>query len=366
MELTVSREKLVRELNLLSGIVERRTTIPILSHFLLECRDGELHLVATDLDVSLSTFCPAEIQRSGGIAVGAKKFFEIVRALPDEEISLEEEEPHSLTIRGARSRFRIRGLDPENFPTLPQVDPVSELKLSLKILQKMISKIFFAISTDDSRFQLGGALLKLKNGGLEMVATDGYRLSLMECSREDIEETEGVLIPRKALQEIARFEGEEDVIYRRGEHHLSFQFGDRELTCRILEGTFPDYTSVIASDNNRIVAIDRKALQSSIGRVALLTGDRGRAVRLTFSPDQLVISVANPDLGDAMEQVTCQYDGPEFHIGLNPYYVTQFLSVLDKDEAILELKDSDSQCVGRPQKEEEGERFRSVIMPMRV
>ncbi len=230
----------------------------------------------------------------------------------------------------------------------------------------MVAKILFAVSAEESRFQLNGALLKLKDGSMEMVATDGHRLALVEGGREgNGGSQESVLVPRKALQELQRLEGDGKLSYRRGEHHLSFGLGRRELICRILEGTFPDYERVIAKDNDKKVQFERKILAEAVQRAALMTGDRARAVRLQFTPDQVVISAANSDLGEAVEEVACDYEGPEFRVGINPDYLRDFLGAVDTERIRLELKDENTQCVGYPV-DGPDTRYLCVIMPMRI
>lgn len=365
MEIRVPRNELVAELAPMQGIVERKTTIPILSHLLLTARGDKLHLAATDLDVSLTSWCEADVRQEGGIAVQAKKLMEIVRSLSGDEVHLVQEEPRVLTIKAGRSRFKIHGLPPDDFPTLPVVEDSQQVEIPFAGFRRMVSKILFAVSAEESRFQLNGALLKLKDGGLELVATDGHRLALVETSLGDGGGNDSVLVPRKALQELQRIEGDGSLTYRRGEHHLSFRLGRRELICRILEGTFPDYERVIAKDNDKKVIFDRKPLSEAVQRVALLTGDRARAVRLQFGGEQLVISAANPDLGEAVEELACSYDGPEFRVGINPDYLTQFLGAVDTDRIRLELKDENTQCVGYPV-EGPDTRYLCVIMPMRI
>lgn len=369
MEIRANRSELLGELIPMQGIVERKTTIPVLSHLLLAARGDRLHLAATDLDVSLTSWCEADVRQEGGIAIQAKKFQEIVRSLTSDEVDLVLDEPRLLTIRAGRSRFKIHGMSPDDFPTLPTVDggePGSgATEIPFAEFRRMVAKILFAVSAEESRFQLNGALLKLKDGALEMVATDGHRLALVEEVLEGGESGDSVLVPRKALQEIQRLEGEGKLGYRRGEHHLSFRVGRRELICRILEGTFPDYERVIAKDNDKKVVFDRRPLAEAVQRVALLTGDRARAVRLQFTPDQLVISAANPDLGEAVEEVQCAYEGPEFRVGMNPDYLSQFLAAVETDRVRLELKDENTQCVGYPQ-DGPDVRYLCVIMPMRI
>lgn len=368
MDLRLNRNEFLSELLPMQGIVERRTTIPVLSHLLLTAKDDRLHLAATDLDVSLTSSCEATVKRDGGIAVQAKKFAEIIRALASDEVRLVQDDQSALTITGGSSRFKIHGLAPQDFPTLPEMARDRKVEIPFAQFRRMIAKVIFAVSTEESRFQLNGALLKFKPEGLELVATDGHRLALVEGPVAGAGEEEGVLVPRKALQELQRFEGPDlnaAVAYHRGEHHLCFRLGRRELICRILEGTFPDYERVIAKDNEKKVVFDRRALGEAVQRVALLTGDRARSVRLHFAAERLVVSAANPDLGEATEELACDYRGTELRLGINPDYLTQFLAAVDTEKIRLELKDENTQCVGFPV-DGEDQRYLCVIMPMRI
>ncbi len=370
MEVRLNRSDFLNELAPMQGIVERKTTIPALAHILLTAGEDGLRLAATDLDVSLTSSCEADVVTGGAIAVQAKKLIEIIRAINGADVHLKEEEPQTLTIKAGNSRFKIRGMNPEDFPTLPNVEEGAQAKIPFADFRRMVSKILFAVSAEESRFQLNGALMKLKAGSLEMVATDGHRLALVE--NKGLEEgpgddapEDGVLVPRKALQELQRFEGEGSLAFTRGQHHLSFLLGRRTLICRILEGTFPDYERVISKDNDKKLIFDRRNLADAVRRVALLTGDRARAVRFQFEPSQLVISAANPDLGEAVEQVPCDYSGEEFRLGVNPDYMVDFLSAVDTDKVRLDLKDENTQAVGYPV-EGPDERYLCVIMPMRI
>jgi DNA polymerase-3 subunit beta len=248
------------------------------------------------------------------------------------------------------------------------------LEIPYPVFRGMVAKVLFAVSAEESRFQLNGALLKLKGDTVEMVATDGHRLALVETALASSNgHQDHVLVPRKALQELQRFEGGDKLGYRRGEHHLSFRLGRRELICRILEGTFPVYERVIARDNDKKVVFVRRLLSDAVQRVALLSGDRARAVKLRLADGQLVNSTQNPDHGEASEEVACDYQGDELKIGINPDYLRDFLAVVDVDRVRLELKDENTQCVGYPESgaaDGDGEaavgRYLCVIMPMRV
>jgi DNA polymerase III subunit beta len=373
MEIRTRRAELLSELAPMQGIVERRTTIPVLSHLLLTAKGDRLHVAATDLDVSLVSSVGADVRKEGALAVQARKLIEIVRSLESETIDLALDGERSLRIKAGKSRFKIHGLPASDFPTLPQVEGTASLVAPLPVLRRLVGKILFAVSSEESRFQLSGALLKLKQNRAELVATDGHRLALVEAAVAEAKEEAPVIVPRKALQEVLRLEGEGDLALFRGEHHLAFRTGVREMVCRILEGTFPDYERVIARNNDKKIVCDRRALGDAIARVALMSGDRNRGVRLEFGEGEVQIAAANPDLGEAHETLVCETKGGAIRIGLNPDYLSQFLAAAETDRVLLELKDENSQCVGRPVPPEEtkeggaaDERYLCVIMPMRI
>lgn len=364
MEVRINRTELTHELVPMQGIVERRTTIPVLSHLLLRAHGSTLQIAATDLEVSLTSWCKAETKEEGSLAIQAKKFLEIVRSLDSEDVTLRVDQPEELTILGGKSVFKIRGLPSEDFPTLPNIEDEEQTRIPFPTFRAMIGKVFFAISSEESRFQLSGALLELNPESLTLVSTDGHRLALVENEIEGLSGSGGVLVPRKALQELQRFEGE-DLVFRRSDHHLSFTVGRRQLICRILEGTFPDYERVISKENDKEVFVDRKRLDAVIKRVSLLTGDRTRAIRMEVASGQLLFSAVNPDLGEAREEVECEYEGDAVTLGLNPDYFVQFLGATDTERVRLEVKDENAQCLAYP---DDGvdKRYVCVIMPIRL
>lgn len=364
MDIQLNRIEFLNELVPMQGVVERRTTIPILSHILLRATDDRLDVAATDLDVSLTSWCHAKVHEEGAIAIQAKKLLEIIRASSGEDITFKIEQDGLLTILVGKSIFKIRGLPADEFPTLPNINDEKPVRLPFQTFRGMITKVFFAISSEESRFQLSGALLKLNENGVVLVATDGHRLALVESQVAGMDDEDGILVPRKALQELQRFEGE-DLTFRNSEHHLSFSIGKRQLICRILEGTFPDYERVISKDNDKHVVVDRIELASVIHRVGLLTGDRARAIRMELQDEKLIFSAANPDLGEAREEVACDFEGDGIALGINPDYFSQFLTVTDTEKVRLELKDENSQCVAYPV-EGLDKRYVCVIMPIRL
>jgi len=373
MELTVAKVDLQKELQLCQGVVEKRSTIPILSNVLLKAVDGRLEIAATDLDVTILSSCPAKIATPGGVTIEAKRLFDIVRSLPDEDVRITMQENNSMLIDSGTAKFRLLGLPAEDYPTLPSVTAAETYTVALEELKTMVAKVKFAITHEETRFQLNGALLKIQPSKMEMVATDGHRMALINFpqgngKKKGQELT--ILIPRKALEEILRLEPGEDGTVRFGvsENHLFFEAGDRRLLARMIDVNFPNYMEVIARDNDRHVMIDRERLLSTIRRISLVANERTRAVRFDFAPGKLTVSSTNPELGDARETVPIDYAGNAFFVGLNAAYVTDFLSAVDTPSVALDLKDENSQCIGRPSATSEDlpYEYLYVVMPMRL
>lgn len=375
MELTVGKAELQRELQLCQGVVEKRSTIPILSNVLLKAAEGRLQIAATDLDVTILSSCAARVTTPGGVTIEAKRFFDIVRSLPDDDVHIALQENNSVGIESGTAKFRLLGLPAEDYPTLPTVNVDDAYSLPLEELKTMVSKVKFAITHEETRFQLNGALLKVQPAKMEMVATDGHRMALINFpqgsgggKKKGTDLT--ILIPRKALEEILRLETGEDGTVRFGvsENQLFFEAGDRRLMARMIDVNFPNYMEVIARDNDRKVMVDRERLLATIRRISLVANERTRAVRFDFAPGKLTVSSTNPELGDARETVPIDYAGNPFHVGLNAAYVTDFLSAIDTPSVTLDLKDENSQCIGRPASTTEDlpYDYLYVVMPMRL
>ncbi|HUP65452.1 MAG TPA: DNA polymerase III subunit beta [Thermoanaerobaculia bacterium] len=370
MELTVSKAEFQKELQLCQGVVEKRSTIPILSNVLLKSANDRLEIAATDLDVTLLTSCPAKVKTPGGVTLDARRLFEIVRSLPDDEIKLSLGENYSISIESGTAKFRILGLPAEDYPTLPKVSFKDAHEIDLADLKLMVEKVIFAITHEETRFQLNGALLKVLGDKMEMVATDGHRMALVNLPHVNGKAAElTMLIPRKALHEILRLETDEPGPLRFGtsENHMFFESGARRLMARMIDVNFPNYMEVIARDNDRRVQIDRERLLATIRRISLVANERTRAIRFDFSAGKLTVSSTNPELGDARETVAVEYSGQPFYVGLNAAYVTDFLAAIDTQTVTFDLKDENSQCIGRPE-EVEGLSYEYlyVVMPMRI
>jgi DNA polymerase-3 subunit beta len=373
MELTVAKADLQKELQLCQGVVEKRSTIPILSNVLLRAADGRLQVAATDLDVTILTSCAARVTTSGGVTIEAKRLFDVVRSLPDDDVHVTMQENNQMLIESGTAKFRLLGLPAEDYPTLPTVTATDTFSIPLDELKTMVAKVKFAITHEETRFQLNGALLKVQPTKMEMVATDGHRMALINFPQGNGGKKKGadltILVPRKALEEILRLEvpAGGEVRFGTSENHLFFEAGERRLLARMIDVNFPNYMEVISRDNDRKVLVDRERLLSTIRRISLVANERTRAVRFDFAPGKLTVSSTNPELGDARETVPIDYAGNPFFVGLNAAYVTDFLSAIDTPSVSLDLKDENSQCIGRPQAQDDlPYEYLYVVMPMRL
>ena len=373
MEFTVSKADLVRELSLSQGVVEKKTTIPILSNVLLEASGDRLFLTATDLELGLRTSCPARVKKEGSGTIPAKKLLDYVRLLPDAEITIKFGDNHWASLTCGRSRTRIAGMSRESFPELPAM-PDSVAELPAKQLSAMISRTVFAISMEESRFTLNGALLLLGADGLTMVATDGHRLAYIH--RPNAGDSAGhaayrALVPRKAMGEISKLadDPEAKVRFAGDDNHLFFEFGSRLLITRKLTGNFPDYERVLPQDNMHIARIAKDEVKSAIERVAQFADERSRAIRVQFTTGEIRIFSSSLETGESEESVPSEYSGPDLEIGFNAQYLLEFLRAVPQEQVSFSLKDQKSAGELQPvpvAESAESEQYRYVVMPMRI
>jgi DNA polymerase-3 subunit beta len=370
MEFVVRKNDLLRELQLFQGIVERKNTIPILANVLMEAKDDEVRFLATDLEVGLRSKCTAQVSKPGSVTLPAKKFYEIVKSLPDTDIRVAEDKGG---VKVAADRFdsRMQTLPREDFPTLPESAGGPTVSLPPAALKEMVAKTQFAITGEDTRYFLNGALFVLRPDMMSLVATDGHRLALVNVAREpgkkagDAENK--AILPKKTLGELARLlaEGDGEISYERGENHLFFTVGDRMLISRMIDGQFPAYERVIPKGNDKHIEFERDRLTNAVKRVALLSNERSRAVKFQIDKGKVDVTSSSPELGEAKETLPVEYAGPPLQICFNAQYVLDFLSAVTTDVVALELKDEVSQAVMTPVGAE-GYDYTYVIMPMRV
>ncbi len=370
MEFTVKKYPLLEELELTQGVVERKTTIPILSNLLFEGKGNQLLLTATDLELSICTSCEAKIKKDGSGTIPAKKLLELVRLLPDEEIRFKILDNHWVQIQSGKKTYKMVGMSKDNFPAIPE-PPHALAKIPARLLRGLIERTAFAISVEESRYTLNGGLLILKPEMAAMVATDSHRLALAETDHKfaGLNNEVRVLVPKKALVEIQRLTadaGDDSVIeFSRDDSYLFFQAGSRRLVSRILTGQFPNYEAVLPRENNKAVVLDRNELNDAVRRVSQLADQRSRAVKFSVSTEGVEISAQSPEYGEATETIEKPYKGEPISIGFNAQYMLDFLAAAPDGPVRLELKDEQSAGQMRPEADTPF-RYRYVIMPMRI
>lgn len=374
MKLSITKAEFLRGLGRIQSIVEKRNSMPILANTLIEApakgKEAKLQLAATDLEVGVRSQHTADVKETGGLTVSAKKLFEIVRELSDEKIELEATANSYLEIKCNRSRFTLAGTAAEEYPTLPEFSPEKTVPVSSGILSAMIERTMYAASVDETRYNLNGVYLEVlgETDEIRLVATDGHRLACVDRSIEGDASAlaSGVIIPRKGLGELKRLVDEDDA----EEIELAFannsglaRKGDVTLVMRLIEGEFPNYNQVIPKELSRHLILPTDTLVHAVRRVALLSSERSRAVKLEISPGQLVISSSNPDLGDAREELDIDYAGDSIAVGFNAKYLLDAINAIQEKEIRFSFQDELSPSRITPA---DSEKTLAVVMPMRI
>ncbi len=340
MEITVSKFELLRELTATQGVVERKTTIPILSNYLFEASGDRLSLTATDLDLSLRTSCTAKVKKEGSCTIPARKLHDYVKLLPDADITIKLLENHWVSIRCGRSNTKMVGMAKSNFPSLPAFPTAGIVTIPAQVLRGLIARTGFAISNEESRYTLNGALMLLKPESITMVATDELKSLLDSTDAENIE-------------------------FAKDDSTLFFRIGSRLLTSRQLTGQFPNFEAVLPKDNSKVVPLNSDELNSAILRVAQFADERSRAVRLRLEKGELKLSASSTEAGESEDSIEAPYTGDPLTIGFNAQYLVDFLKAAGTSEVRLELKDPQSAGQFRPA-EGDDYKYRYIVMPMRI
>jgi len=385
MQFVIKKADLVRELQTVTGVVEKRATVPILANLLLEATDAGLHVGASDLEVTIRGLARAEVVDPGSVTLPAGKLHEIARSLPDADVQFKVGERNQVVIKCDRTRYRISGQPRDDFPSFPEVDESKGVRLPGKLLHEMIDRVAFAITTDDPRYALQGALFLLdEKGVLTLVATDTHRLAYVS-KKIELGESKGeikVIISRKALAQVSKMTAdmtdEDEVIMGREENHVFFSMRDHRLTCNVLEGSFPNYENVMPEGCETKVTVPTDELLHAVKRVSLLGSDQfGRAVQLVLTNGKLELS-SKTEVGDAQETLGIDYEGDEIKIGFNARYLQDFLSVVGTAAVLLEfnprrdgeapgetkVNPGDKPGLFRPM--DSGMDYRYVVMPMHL
>jgi DNA polymerase III subunit beta len=379
MELAIERVSLQNSLAMVQGIVERRNTVPILGHVLIEPDGNKLRLSATDLEVGIRTEVACKSSATGSLTLNARKLYEIVREAEGDEVALKELENDWVEIKCGRARFKMMGLDPRSFPAMPSqaatgaAEPArkavkGDLKVAATVLAAMIDKTLFAVSPDEARYNLSGVYIDSPAAGTaRMVATDGHRLSMVDREVADFSMQGGAIIPRKGMAELRKLldqAGDGEVELSLDGSLAWIKRGVTEVSMRLVEGEFPDYRGVIPKQSRYQIAVGRDLLLSAIKRAAIFSNERYHGVKFGLSSGTLTVSSASPEMGEASETIDVDFSGDEFSIGFNASYVQQLLGVIPEGtDAVLGLSDEVSPGVITTSTDSQ---FTYVVMPMRL
>ncbi len=348
MKFIISREQLVRPLQMVSGIVERRQTLPILSNILVRVADQGLSLTSTDLEIEMQTRVEVGKSQAGETTLPARKFLDICRSLSDDaaiEVTISGERA---TIRSGKSRFVLSTLPAGDFPSIEVERELSQFRLPQRALREAISRTHFAMAQQDVRYYLNGMLVEVERQMVRLVATDGHRLALSEIeSAKKIDQKQSVIVPRKAIQELMRLlaDSDEDAELRIGSNFIQVNTPEMHFTSKLIDGRFPDYQNVIPSGGNKVAQCDRDALSRALNRVSILSNEKYRGVRLQFSDNLLRITAHNPEQEEAEEELEVRYTGEGLEIGFNVNYLLDALAAGHSNEVTLTMLDANSSCL---------------------
>jgi len=366
MKFSVSKERILEELQNLQGIVEKRNTMPILANVLLNVAETEVEMTGTDLEVGMKTHFAAKIEETGTVTVSGKKLFEIVKSLPDgQDVHFKENNDLMMEVTAGESEFKVLCLPKEDYPAVPDSSFSKNIKIPIEELRLMIDRVLFAIA-QEQRYYLNGALMVVKPKSVEMVSTDGHRLSYIFKAMDipDVGEGIKVIVAKKTLNELKKFE-DGFIEFDMDENNLFFRCGHRMLISRIIESKFPNFEAVIPKDNPHVIVLDKDVFAGAIRRVSLLSAERSKGVKFTVEKNRLRLFSSNPEMGEARDKIDIEYKGPVIEIGFNAQYFLDFLAVVTTEKIRFELKDENSAALLRP----EGEKdpiSKYVLMPMKI
>ncbi len=369
MEIKIQKENLLNALYLSQSVIEHRTTMPILTNALLETGNKSVTFTATDLQIGLVTKQPAESVSQGKVLVPVKNIYDIVKELPSGIVSLKKQANNWIEIVSGKSKFKIMGAAPDEFPKIPVAEG-NEISLEAKDFIGMVEKVSYAMSNDETRYTLNGVMLESKSESgksfLRMVATDGHRLSYSQRQlKNSAKLPKGVILPKKGVWELKKLLANLDGVFnlKIGEKTISAETENTLLVCRLIDGNFPPYESAVPKENNKILSVGRQELIQSLRRTSLVANEKSRGVKFSISSNNLDITSSNPDIGEAHEEISCSYKGEKFDVGFNASYFLDILGVLEDEKVVLELKSDTAPCIIRS---EFDKGFLSVVMPMRM
>ncbi len=368
MKLKIQKDAIQNALQSIQGIVDKKTTMPILSHFLLKV-DKTATIMATDLDIALNGPLKAEVIQKGSLCIPAKKLFEIAREV-EGEILLEAQDNNWIKVTSGKSTFKLMGLPEADFPALPEMSKSEEFRIKAETIKDMIEKTIYATGESDTRYTLNGLLMHLvpkkKNIELKIVGTDGHRLSVISMKIEgEISEEKKLILPKKAAMELKKLiEGKsDDISIYISKNHIFFNIDDVVLTSRLIEGTYPNYDQVVPKGNDKEVVVEKVSFLKALRRTSIMSRERTNAVRLDLEEDKITLISMNPDIGEAREEIAAQYKGEQMTVGYNARYLMDILQAMAGESVLLLLQEPLSPTIlQEPDKKD----YTCVVMPMRT
>ncbi len=366
MRFSIKKENIFTELQLLQGIVEKRNTMPVLAHILIDAGKDRVELIGTDLEVGLKTYIETKVEEPGAATISGKKVYEIVRSLPDgKNVTFSLINEKMIEISSGASLFKVLCKAKDEYPQVPEARFEKNIILPLDKCAEMINRVYFAI-TQEQRYYLNGALMILKGDQIELVSTDGHRLAYVSSKIEnmDIDKEISGIVSKKTLGELRKFEDKE-IKFDLDESNLFFNVKNRTLISRIIEGKFPNYNAVIPKDNHNTLVFPREEITDAIRRVSLLSTERSKGIKLKLEKNKVELFSSNPELGEARDQVETEYDGDKFEIGFNSQYILDFLTTIQSDNVRFDMKDSNSAVLMTPEEDDEIE-YKYILMPMKL
>lgn len=371
MQFSISKNIFLAGLTKIQGIVEKRHTIPILANVLIEAKNNEITITATDLEVGLKSSYEAHVIEEGKITVSAKKLYEIIKELPDKNINFLSKNNFWVEVKCHKSIFNLVGLSPEEFPKFPDLD-INKNKINKNILNEMIEKTLFSVSNDETKFNLTGIYIKSEEknntNNLVFVSTDGHRLSLIQRNIEDkldVKYNDGFILPKKGIIELKKILDDVDTDINIGicDNNFTVNNNNTTLIMRMVDGDFPDYKRVIPEKGSNLAIINKDLFLHALKRISILSSEKSKGIKINLKNDLLILSSSNPDLGDAKEEIDITYNGDEISIGFNAKYIIDILQVIKTENISFNLKDNISPGRINPEGDED---HLSVIMPMRL
>jgi len=371
MRFKASREILMTAVQTVEGAVATKTTLPILANVLIEAQKGKLLFNATDLDIGIVYTATAEISEEGTITVPAKRFADIIRELPNGEVSVTVKKNFNMLIDCEACSFRLIGLPKEEFPTIPKFNSKDSISIPQSLLKKMLKRVGFAMSRDETRYVLNGALCVLRNKMIRLVATDGRRLAMVECAIESDAEKHDEIIPVKTINELGKIlkdTGEVKIIF--SENQVAFELDGTTIISRLIEGEFPNYEQVLPKEKSKEkserITISKDHFLSAIRRASLFTSPDSQSIKVDVFKTKLVVSKMTPDIGEVKEEIAMTYKGNELTVGFNPGFLVDALKVIQNDALDFELSDAEKPGVFREEMTEEGGHYVYIVLPMQL